>query len=104
MKTYKKWGMVFGIISLILGIISLVNVLMFFVMGLVTSNLPSETAGMIMMYTLFYIVVTSVLGIICGIIGIVGWTKKSVSVTGLVLSVLVFIPAVIFLSLFVLYK
>ena len=47
MKAYKKWGMVFGIISLILGIISLVNVLMFFVMGLVTSNLPSETAGMI---------------------------------------------------------
>ncbi len=104
MKTYKKWGMVFGIISLILGIISLVNVLMFFVMGFLTRNLPSETAGMIMIYTLFYIVVTSVLGIICGIIGIVGWTKKSVSVIGLVLSVLVFIPSVIFLSLFVLYK
>lgn len=104
MKTYKKWGMVFGIISLILGIISLVNVLMFFVMGFLTRNLPSGTAGMIMMYTLFYIVVTSVLGIICGIIGIVGWTKKSVSVAGLVLSVLVFIPSVIFLSLFVLYK
>ena len=103
MKTYKKWGMPFGIIALILGIISLVNVLMFFVVGFMTRSLPSETAGMIMIYTLFYIVITAVLGLICGIIGIVGWTKKSISVTGLVLSVLIFIPSLIFLTLYLLY-
>ena len=103
MKTYRKWGMAFGIISFIIGIISLLNALGFFIMGLLTSSIESGTAGMIMYYYMTYVVIFAVLGVISGIIGIVGWNKKSLSITGLVLSFLVLVPTLVFLLLNLIY-
>ena len=103
MKAYRKWGMAFGIISFIIGIISLLNALGFFVVGYVTSSIESGTAGMIMYYYMTYVVIFAILGVVLGIIGIVGWSKKTLSITGLVLSVLVLVPTFVFLMLNLIY-
>ena len=92
MKKFKTWGRPFSIIGLIAGIHAFVYSISYLISMSVLSgagnNLPTEGIDVVMTAMLVIIIVCIALGIIFCILGLIGWSKKKFSVTGLVFSLI----------------
>lgn len=87
---YKKWGIAFGIFGFIHGLISFMWSLASIYLPLMSSTAyflnSSISYGITTIATITFIVigVFAVLGLLYSILGVVGWSRKKLSVTGIV--------------------
>lgn len=95
-RRYKKWGMPFAIIGLIIAVLGFANAITYLLYVAATSSLPYDAAASHMMeivatVMMAYAGFSAFFGFTFAILGIVGWSKKKMSVTAIVFSVLTFI-------------
>ena len=95
-RKYKKWGMAFAIIGLVLAVLGFANAITYLFYVAITSNLEYDAAASNMMEIVAIVMMayagfSAFFGFTFAILGLVGWSKKKVSVTAIVFSVLDFI-------------
>lgn len=91
-ENYKTWGRAFSIIGFITGIHAYVYSTSYLISMSVLSNqqidIPFSGMEVVAKVMLAIIITCIVLGIIFCILGLIGWSKKKFSVTGLVFSLI----------------